>query len=131
MLPPLAGSTWRWRSPRLGPRPADREPARTARLLGLATGAVGETELDAETALDLAEAPLFVLPRIAAVAIQVFIERGRLDAAAAVAEREGDRFAGERVFADEYLAAGRQTRIARGDLREGLSDLLQCGELLE
>jgi DNA-binding CsgD family transcriptional regulator len=113
----------------LGPRIASLHAQRA--LLGLATGAVGEAELDAETALDLAEAPLLVLPRIAAVAIQVFIERGRLDAAAAVAEREGDRLARERVFADEYLAARGRLRIARGDLREGLSDLLHCGEVLE
>ncbi|HEX2414894.1 MAG TPA: AAA family ATPase [Thermoleophilaceae bacterium] len=113
----------------LGPRIAGLHAQRA--LLGLATGAVGEAELDAETALDLAEAPRFVLPRIAGVAIRVFLERGRLDAAAAVAERHGEQLAGERALADEYLAARGRLRIARGDLREGLADLLHCGGLLD
>ena len=100
-------------------------------LLGLAAGAVGQAELDVETALNLPEAPRFVLPRIAGVAIQVFIERGRLDAAVSVAEQHGDRLGRDHALADEYLTARGRLRVARGDAREGVADLLRCGELLE
>ncbi len=100
-------------------------------LLGLAAGAVGQAELDVETALNLPEAPPFVLPRIAGVAIQVFIERGRLDAAVSVAEQHGDRLGRDHALADEYLTARGRLRVARGDVREGVADLLRCGELLE
>jgi DNA-binding CsgD family transcriptional regulator len=100
-------------------------------VLGLAAGAVGQAELDVETALNLGEAPRFVLPRIAGAAIEVFIERGRLDAAVSVAERHGDGLGGDHALADEYLTARGRLRLARGDVREGLADLLRCGELLE
>jgi DNA-binding CsgD family transcriptional regulator len=113
----------------LGPRLASLHAQRA--MLGLGTGAVGEAELDVETALNLAEAPKLVLPRIAGIAIQVFIERGRLDEGASLAQRSGEDLARERVFADEYLAARGRLRVARGDVREGVADLLRCGELLE
>jgi DNA-binding CsgD family transcriptional regulator len=113
----------------LGPRIASMHAQRA--LLGVATGAIGEAELDVETAMNLAEAPRLVLPRIAGVAIQVFIERGRLDDAMAVAEQSDDRVERDHVFADEYLPARARLRVALGDVREGLADLLRCGELFE
>jgi hypothetical protein len=54
-----------------------------------------------------------------------------LDAAAKLAERHGDSLARERVLVYDYLTGRARLRIARGDVREGLTDLLRCGELLE
>jgi DNA-binding CsgD family transcriptional regulator len=99
-------------------------------LLELGQGAVGEAEVDIQTALRLAGERHFMLPRIVGVAIQVALERGELETAAELEERYGDTLTRERVLADEYLVSRGRLRIARGDVRDGLTDLLRCGELL-
>jgi DNA-binding CsgD family transcriptional regulator len=63
--------------------------------------------------------------------IQVALERGEVEKAAELEERHGDALGRERVFVDEYLVSRGRLRIARGDGRDGLADLLRCGEVLE
>lgn len=100
-------------------------------VLELGRGAVGEAELDIQTALRLAGERHFMLPRIVGVAIDVALERGEVQAAAELVERHGDTLARERVLVDEYLVSRGRLRIAEGDLRGGLADLLRCGEILD
>ena len=99
-------------------------------LLALAQGRVGAAQLDAQTALELADARHVMRPRIAAAAIHAALERGELDAARRLA---GDHAAAaaerERLFADELLTARGRLRIRDGDVAGGLADLLRCGEL--
>lgn len=97
--------------------------------VALARGALGEAHLDASTALELAGTDHFYAPRVIAVAAQVELERGELEAARALIERGGSGVARERLFVDEFLTSRGNLRIARGELREGLEDLLRCGEL--
>jgi DNA-binding CsgD family transcriptional regulator len=97
----------------------------------LGRGAVGEAQVDIQTALGLAGERHFMLPRIVAVWIEVALERGEVEPAAELAERHGDSLARVRVTADEYLVSRGRLRIAMGDVRDGLADLLRCGELLE
>ena len=100
-------------------------------LLELGRGAVGEAEVDIQTALRLAGERHFMLPRIVGLAIHVALERGEIETAVGLAERYGDTLARERVLVDEYLVSRGRLRIARGDVRDGLADLLRCGELLD
>jgi DNA-binding CsgD family transcriptional regulator len=97
--------------------------------LALARGAVSDADLEAHAGLELIGEHHFMLPRLAAVAIEAAIERGDLEAAEEDARRgaaEGER---ERLFIDEYLTARGRLRIARGEVREGLADLVRVGEL--
>jgi DNA-binding CsgD family transcriptional regulator len=64
-------------------------------------------------------------------AIEVALERAEVETAARLTERSGDTLARERVFVDEYLVSRGRLRIARGNLRDGLADLLRCGEVLD
>ncbi len=100
-------------------------------LLELARGAVGEADVDIQTALRLAGERHFMLPRIVALAIHVALERTEIEAAVEMVERYGDTLARERVLADEYLVSRGRLSIARGDVRDGLEDLLRCGEMLD
>lgn len=100
-------------------------------LLELGRGAVGEAEVDLQTALRLAGERHFMLPRIVALAIHVALERGEIETAVEVAERYGDPLARERLLVDEYLVSRGRLSIARGDLRDGVANLLRCGELLD
>ena len=63
--------------------------------------------------------------------IHVALERGEIETAVELVERYGDALARERSLADEYLVSRGRLRIARGDVRAGLEDLLRCGELLD
>ena len=100
-------------------------------LLELGRGAVGEADVDIQTALRLAGERHFMLPRIVALAIHVALERGEIETAVELVERYGDTLARERVLADEYLVSRGRLSIARGEVRDGLEDLLRCGELLD
>ena len=101
-------------------------------LIKLGQGAVGDAEVDVQTALRLAGERHFMIPRIVGLGIRVALERGESEAAAEVAERYGgDALARERILIDEYLVSRGQLLIARGDVRDGLADFLACGELLD
>jgi DNA-binding CsgD family transcriptional regulator len=62
----------------------------------------------------------------------VHIERGDL-AAAAELSRTGEAIgiAEDRLYLDQFLIARGRLRIAQGDVREGVADLMWCGERLE
>jgi DNA-binding CsgD family transcriptional regulator len=82
--------------------------------------------------LRLVREPHFALVLLLAVGIVVHIERGDLDAADALARR-GDAIgiADDRPHLDQYLIARGRLRIAHGHLRDGVADLLWCGERME
>jgi DNA-binding CsgD family transcriptional regulator len=87
--------------------------------------------VDIQTALRLAGERHFMLPRMIGLAIQIALEGGAIERAVELAERYGDTLARERILVDEYLVSRGRLRIARGDVRDGLADLLRCGELLD
>jgi DNA-binding CsgD family transcriptional regulator len=117
------------RSRGLGPQLAGLYTQRA--IVELGRGAVGEAQVDIQTALELAGQRHFLLPRIVAVWIEVALERGEIEPAAELVERHGDSLARDRVTVDDYLVSRGRLRIAEGDVRGGLADLLRCGELLE
>lgn len=112
----------------LSPRLASGHVQRA--LLAFARGAIGEAELDAATALELAGSHHFALPRIVAIAIQTAVERADLRFGRELAEAHAGLFEGERLFLDELLTARGRLRVAGGELEPGLADLLRAGELL-
>ncbi len=93
-------------------------------------GAVGEAQLDAQTAIRLAGTSTFFAPRVIAVGVQAAIERGELDTALELIEPDERRLSRERLFVDEFLTSRGNLRIARGEVREGLADLMRCREVL-
>ncbi len=98
--------------------------------LAFMRGAVGDAQLDAATALELADPGHFALPRIVGIAIQAGIERGELDAAQELADRYAQLFEAERVFQEELVGARGRLRIARDDLHGGVEDLIRCQRML-
>jgi DNA-binding CsgD family transcriptional regulator len=112
----------------LGPQLASMNTERAR--LRLAMGEVGEAEVDIQGALEFADARHFLLHRIIATAVDVALERGELDRAEELVERFSVELEQERVTSDEFLASRAKLRIARGDARRGLADLLHAGELL-
>jgi hypothetical protein len=62
----------------------------------------------------------------------VHIERGALETAAELAQTgEALGIAEDRLYVDRYLVARGRLRIAQGDVREGVADLMWCGQRLE
>jgi DNA-binding CsgD family transcriptional regulator len=100
-------------------------------VLALGRGAVADAHLDIQLALDLVPDWHLILRQVVAVAMEVALERGELEAARKLAGRDPERLERERLFADRYLASRGRVRLATGDVRAGLADLLRCGELLE
>ena len=100
--------------------------------IALAQGSLPDAQVEAETGLLLVEEPHFALLQLLAVAIVVHIERGALAAAAELAQTgEALGIAEDRLYVDQYLIARGRLRIAQGDVREGVADLMWCGERLE
>jgi DNA-binding CsgD family transcriptional regulator len=100
--------------------------------LALARGALDHAQLEAETGLALVGERHAATLQLASVAIAVYIERGDLEAAARALERGavfGDTQ--DRVFVDQYLTSRGRLRMAQGDVRGGVQDLLWCGERLD
>jgi DNA-binding CsgD family transcriptional regulator len=98
-------------------------------MVALRRGRVGEAQLDAQMALTVAGTKHFYAPRVAAVAIHAAVERGELQAAERVLGLDEQRLERERLFVDEFLTSRGDLKIARGEVREGLADLLRCQEL--
>jgi DNA-binding CsgD family transcriptional regulator len=98
-------------------------------MVALRRGAVGEAQMDAQLALAVAGTNHFYAPRVAAVAIHAAVERGELQAAERVVSLDEPRLERERLFVDEFLTSRGDLKIARGQVREGLADLLRCQEL--
>ncbi len=101
-------------------------------VIAIAQGSLHDAEVEAETGLLLVEEPHFAVHQLLAAAIVVNIERGALDAAAELIRR-GDRMGvGEsHAYGAYYLIARGRLRIAQGQVREGVADLLWCGQRLE
>ena len=100
--------------------------------IALERGSLHDAEVEAETGLLLVENQHFVLPQLLAVAIVAHIERGDLAAADGLAQRGEALAIGEdRLYLDQYLVARGRLRIAQGQVREGVADLMWCGERLE
>jgi DNA-binding CsgD family transcriptional regulator len=100
--------------------------------IALAQGSLNDAEVEAETGLLLVGDRHFVVLQLLAVAMTVQIERGDLEAAADLARRgEALGIAEDRTHIDAYLVARGRLRIAQGHVREGVDDLLWCGERLE
>lgn len=98
----------------------------------LAQGSLHDAQVEAETGLRLVQPPHVVVLQLAAVAIVVHLERGALAEAAELARR-GDPYAPfeERTFSADFLIARGRLRIAQGEVRAGVADLLRCGRGLE
>jgi DNA-binding CsgD family transcriptional regulator len=99
--------------------------------IALAKGSLHDAQVEAETGLRLVKEPHFAFVQLLAVAIAAHLERGELDAASELVETGDALGTGEdRLYLDQYLMARGRLRIARGQMREGVSDLLWCGERL-
>jgi len=98
----------------------------------LAQGSLHDAQVEAETGLPLVEHPHFIAQLLVAVAMTVQIERGALDAAAGLAATgEAMGITEERTYVLEFLTARGRLRIAKGQLEEGVADLLWCGQRFE
>lgn len=100
--------------------------------IALARGSLHDAQVETETGLVLVQPPHFAVPQLAAVAIAVHVERGALEQAAefAVAEEPAE-MQGDRAYGADFLVSRGRLRIAQGRVRDGLADLLWCGERLE
>jgi DNA-binding CsgD family transcriptional regulator len=100
--------------------------------IALAQGALHDAQVEAETGLLLVEPPHFAVMQLAAVGIVVHIERGALAEAAELA-RTGEELGlpEDHSFGADFIVARGRLRIAEDHIREGLADLLWCGERLE
>jgi DNA-binding CsgD family transcriptional regulator len=100
--------------------------------IALAQGSLHDAQVEAETGLLLVEKQHFVLLQLLAVAMVVHIERGALETAAELAQTgEALGIAEDRLYVDQYLIARGRLRIAQGHVREGVADLMWCGQRLE
>lgn len=100
--------------------------------IALARGSLHDAQVEAETGLRLVKEQHFAFVQLLAVATVVHIERGELDAASElVSAGEAAGIGEDRLYLDQYLIARGRLRIARGHVREGVSDLLWCGERLD
>jgi DNA-binding CsgD family transcriptional regulator len=100
--------------------------------IALAQGSLQDAQVEAETGLMLVDEQHFALLQLLAVAMVVHIERGALDTAAELAHRgEALGIAEDRLYVDRYLVARGRLRIAQGRVREGVDDLIWCGQRLE
>jgi DNA-binding CsgD family transcriptional regulator len=101
-------------------------------LIAVEQGALHDAQVEAETGLLLVEEPHFAVLQLLAAAIVVDIERGSLDTATAL-RRRGDKLgvADDRPFVTDYLSARGRLRIAQGDIRGGVEDLLWLGQRIE
>ena len=100
--------------------------------IALAQGSLHDAQVEAETGLQLVKEQHFSLMQLLAVAMAVHIERGDLAAAAELAGRgEAIGVAEDRLYLDQFLIARGRLRIAQGDVREGVADLMWCGQRLE
>jgi DNA-binding CsgD family transcriptional regulator len=98
----------------------------------LAQGSLHDAQVEAETGLLLVEHPHFIAQLLVAVAMTVQIERGALDAAAALAQTgEAMGITEERTYVLEFLTARGRLRIAQGQLEDGVADFLWCSQRLE
>ncbi|MGN6173300.1 MAG: ATP-binding protein [Streptosporangiaceae bacterium] len=100
--------------------------------IALAQGSLHDAQVEAETGLLLVGQPHVIFVQLVAIAIMVHIERGELEAAAGLARAgESAGVAEDRLYLDEFLTARGRLRIARGQVEDGVADLLWCGQRLQ
>jgi DNA-binding CsgD family transcriptional regulator len=100
--------------------------------IALARGSLHDAQVEAETGLRLVKEQHFTFMQLLAVAIVVHVERGELDAADELVPAGDALGLGEdRAYLDQYLIARGRLKIAHGQAREGVSDLLWCGQRKE
>jgi DNA-binding CsgD family transcriptional regulator len=100
--------------------------------IALAQGSLPDAQVEAETGLRLINAQHFAFGQLLSVATVVHLERGDLDAANELVQMGEPLGVGEdRAYLDQYLIARARLRIAQGRAREGVAELLWCGERLE
>ena len=100
--------------------------------IALARGSLHDAQVEAETGLRLVKEQHFAFVQLLAVAIVVHIERGELNAASElVATGDAAGIGEDRLYLDQYLIARGRLRMAREQVREGVSDLLWCGQRVE
>src|SRR5262249_26562163 len=100
--------------------------------IALAQGALPDAQVEAETGLLLVDDRHLAVHQLLAVAIDVHIERGELEEGVELAARgEALGIAEEAAYVGEFLTARGRLRIACGQVREGVADLLWCGERRE
>jgi DNA-binding CsgD family transcriptional regulator len=100
--------------------------------VALEQGALHDAQVEAETGLLLVDERHFVVLQLIATAITVHVERGSLAAAAELTQK-GDAIglAEDHTYVSDYLIARGRLRIAQGQVRSGVDDLLWCGRRLE
>jgi DNA-binding CsgD family transcriptional regulator len=99
--------------------------------IAFARGSLHDAQIEAETGLMLVEYPHIAIFQLSAVAILVHVERGDLDAAAEAAHSVDVLGVSEdHGGVVEFLVARARLRIAQGLVREGVAELLRCGERL-
>ena len=100
--------------------------------IALAQGSLQDAQVEAETGLLLVDEQHFVLPQLLAVAIVAHVERGAFETAAELAQTgEALGIAEDRLYVDQFLIARGRLRIAQGHVREGVADLMWCGQRRE
>ncbi|MFL5863748.1 MAG: ATP-binding protein [Solirubrobacteraceae bacterium] len=102
--------------------------------VALAQGSLHDAQVEAETGLLLVGEPHFGLAQLMATAISVHIERGALAEADELTRRGEALAVGENstyAYLAEFLVARGRLRIAQGQVRQGVADLLWCGERLQ
>jgi DNA-binding CsgD family transcriptional regulator len=100
--------------------------------IALARGALPDAQVEAETGLLLIEPPHFAVLALVSVAVHAAIERGAVDEAARLAGTVEDvEIPEDRTYGSDLLVARGRLKIAQGQLREGVEDLLWCGRRLE
>lgn len=94
-------------------------------------GALADAAADARAALDAAGAHGVQTGPIAVAAlVDALVERGQLDAAQAALDKAGPvRELPDEVLSHQLVASRGRLRIAQGDVRAGLDDLLACGRV--
>ena len=99
--------------------------------IALAQGSLHDAEAEADTGLLLVEKSHFIALLLVAVAITVHIERGDLDAAERLAQTAETFGIANRAHVSDFLTARGRLRIAQGRFKEGVADLLRCGQRRE
>jgi DNA-binding CsgD family transcriptional regulator len=100
--------------------------------IALAQGSLHDAQVEAETGLRLVDERHFAVRQLLAVAMSVHLERGALEAAAELC-RAGEALGvtEDRLYIAEFLIARGRLRIAQGQVRDGVEDLMWCGRRLE
>jgi DNA-binding CsgD family transcriptional regulator len=100
--------------------------------IALAQGSLHDAQVEADIGLRLVDPPHLAVLRLLAVAMVVHIERGAVEAAAHLCERgEALGITEDRIYGADVLIARGRLRIAQGNARDGVADLMWCGRRLE